>query len=231
MRAILWLPVLTAVCAVSSLRADLTIVQHMDGMGAAIDSATLFKDGRARNDESAAVSLIMDLKSGEVIRLMHAQKSYTKISGHIPAAVIHAMTQSPILPKDGGLALTPAGKKDTVSGYATDEYTCATPRIKMSVWLTKAMPGYAEILKEMSTGFPAIPAVAVLKGLGLDIAALPGFPVRIAYEVRPGQTITSTVVSISSKPIADSEFEIPADYTQMPAPPAPANVSPFSQHF
>jgi hypothetical protein len=70
---------------------------------------------------------------------------------------------------------------------------------------------------------------------GMDIAALPGFPVRIVYELHPGETTTTTVLSMDAKPIADSVFDIPADYKPLSLPlptsptPAPDGAKAASQ--
>jgi hypothetical protein len=235
MRKILWLPLLTAVCGFSSLHADLTIVQHVDGMGQNLDTTMMFKAGRTRVD-SPATSMIMDLKTGEIMTLMHAQKSYMKIPSQMAQMAMDAMKQSPNASKEGGMTLTPTGKKDTISGYAAEEYTATIAGTKMTMWLTKGVPNYASVLKEMSAAFAQGPMAAMMKGIGLDMAALPGFPVRTVNEMQPGQTVTSTVLSVSTSPIADSEFAIPAGYTQMtmpsfnpPTPPAPDGGKPASQ--
>jgi hypothetical protein len=217
MRKIFWLPLLTAVCCLTSLHADLTIVQHVDGMGQNMDTTMMFKAGRTRVDASPQTSMIMDLKSGEMISLMHAQKSYMKIPSQMAQMAMDAMKQSSGTAKSG-MALTPTGKKDTISGYPAEEYTATIAGMKMTMWLTKAVPDYANLLKQMSDAFAQGPMAVMMKGIGLDMAALPGFPVRTVNELQPGQTVTSTVLSVSSKPIPDSEFDVPADYKQMTMP-------------
>lgn len=204
MRKILWLPLLTAVCGFASLRADVTIVVHIDGMGPAIDRTEMIKAGRTRVDYPGGISTIRDIKTGEMIRLLRAKKSYFKSPSKQPSRT----------PKSGGFTLTPTGKKDTISGYSVDEYTgnTATGRTKVTMWLTNAMPDYGNILKELAG------TTSMAAELGLDTAALPGFPMRSSYEFRGGQTYTNTVVSISTEPIADSEFDIPADYEPMQKP-------------
>lgn len=237
MRTFLCLSILSAVCGVASLRADLTIVEHVDGIGQTRDATMMVKAGRTRVDPSPGVSLITDIASGETISLLHAQKMYTRF--HTAQAAILAM-ELPNMPQNGGISLTPIGRKETIGGYASDEYTCtphlpanvsekhwtAAAGMKTTLWLSKSVPDYASILQEMSAFYVEGPLAPRLKSLfGSDLAALPGFPVRIVYEFQPGQAVTSTVVSISNKPIADSEFDIPVDYTPTPtfshpAPPA-----------
>jgi hypothetical protein len=217
---ILWLPLLTAVCAVSSLRADLTVVERVEGLGENMETTMMFKAGRSRVDTSLGrasltpISAITDVKSGGLISLMHAQKTYTKV----PQAFLDASVPSETA-KDGGTQLTPTGKKDTISGYAADEYTYSSVKgPKMTLWLSKAVPDYANLLKEWAASCP--PA----RG-GPSFTTMPGFPVRVSQEeAQPGHALTTTVVSISTKPIADSEFEIPADYKQVNMPNFPPPI-------
>ena len=69
-----------------------------------------------------------------------------------------------------------------------------------------------------------------MQSYGIDPATLPGFPVRTVLEISPGQTMTRTVVSVNTQPIADAEFEIPAGYQAMATPvltpPAAAGAGP-----
>lgn len=229
MRKILCLPLLTAVCALTSLRADLTIVEHCDSTGeptshaeyANSDTAVMFKDGYTRFDYSPAESRIRDLKSGETFDLMHAQKSYIKMPGETALATPDAAKQSPGTTKDAGTPLTPTGRTETISGYAADECAGVIAGIKITMWLSKAVPDYAHILREMSAVYPPVQGSSNWRSVwGLDLATLPGFPVRTVYEFGSGHTLTLTVVSINTRPIADSEFDIPADYKPAPAPDA-----------
>ncbi len=208
---------LTSVCLLPNLFADLTIVQKVDGMGQVMESTTKIKGGRTRIDASPATSIIMDLKTGEMISLMHTQKSYMKIPSQMAQAALAGMKK---MQGDQAAApsIVPTGKKDTISGYAAEEYTYNQAGMKMSLWLTKALPDYATVLKEMGEAFSQGPMAAMMKNFGLDFGALPGFPIRTVNELQPGQTITSTVVSVSTQTIPDSAFDIPTDYKVMTMP-------------
>ena len=59
---------------------------------------------------------------------------------------------------------------------------------------------------------------AMRQSYGLDMANLPGFPIRTVNELQPGQIITTTVESINTKPLADAEFQIPAGYKEISMP-------------
>jgi hypothetical protein len=198
-------------------RADLTIVQKLEGAGQNMESTTKFKDNRTRVDAAPGTSIIMDLKTGDIISVMHAQKSYMKISGAMAQQAIEQMKKMQG-EQTGKPQLTPTGKKDTISGFASEEYTTSIANSKMAFWLTKALPNYQDALKQMSAAFSQGPMAAMMQSLGLDINTLPGFPIRIVQDAGGGQTMTSTVISVNAKPIADADFAIPSGYKELTMP-------------
>ena len=205
---------------VAVVQADLTVIQTIAGLGQDTESTARFKDGKTRVDASPGTSLIMDLRSGEMINLMHGPKTFLKVSSATARAAIESMKQGQggTAPPDTKPALVATGKKDTVGGFAADEYTCSVAGVKMTLWLTKALPDYGTALKEMSGALSQGPMGPLMQSYGLDMATLPGFPVRTVIEISPGQTVTRTVVSVSTQPIPDAEFEVPAGYKEMAVP-------------
>ena len=210
-------------------RADLTVVQKIEGMGQNMESTAKFKGSKTRVDAAPNTSIIMALKSGEMIQVVQAEKTFLKVPATVALAAIDSMKKTT---SDGSEKpqLVPTGKKETISGFAAEEYTCTIAGTHLSLWLTKALPDYEKALKEMSAAFTQGPMASMMQSYGLDMANLPGFPIRTVNEVQPGQSQTTTVVSVSMKPIADSEFEVPAGFKEisMPTltPPAGAEVSP-----
>lgn len=215
-------PFLLALVASGSLltsaRADLTIVQKLDGGGQNMESTTKFKGTRTRVDAAPGTSIIMDLKSGDIINIMHSQKSYMKIPAAMAQQAMEAMKKAGAANGGAKPQLTATGKKESISGYESAEYTTTVAGSKMSFWLTKALPDYADALKQMSAAFSQGPMAAMMQGLGLDVSALPGFPIRIVQDAGDGQTMTSTVISVSTKPVADADFAIPAGYKELTIP-------------
>lgn len=202
----------------TAARADLTVVQKIDASGQNLQSTTEYKGAKTRIDAAPGMSIIMDLKSGDMINVMHAQKAYMKIPAAMAQQAVDAMTK---MAGDKGQAkpeLKATGKKDTIGGYASDEYAATVAGKKMSFWLTKALPNWDGVLKEMTAAMKQGPMASMMQGIGLDMSTLPGFPMRVAVEGGPGEGMTSTVVSVSSKPIADSEFAVPTDYKEMTIP-------------
>ena len=216
-------------------QADLTVVQTVAGLGQNTDNTARFKAGKTRVDTSPGTSLIMDARSGEMIDLMHGPKTFLKVSGTVAQAAIGSMLPGGAAPTDPKPELAATGQKDVVGGFAADEYTCSVAGVKITLWLTKALPDYEAALKEMSGALSQGPMGPLMRSYGLDMAALPGFPVRTTLEVAPGQTMTRTVVSVSTQPIPDSVFEIPPGYQEVAVPvltppaasqPSPAPVRP-----
>ncbi len=206
------------VLGVVGVQADLTVVQTVEGFGQDMENTAKFKDGKTRVDTSPGTSIIMDLRSGEMISLMHAPKTYIKVSGAMARAAIESMKPGQSESGSAKPALTATGKKETISGFPTDEYTCTVAGVKVTLWLTKALPDYETALKEMNGALSQGPMGPLVQGNGIDMATLPGFPIRTALEIQPGQTMTRTVVSVSTQPVADEEFTIPAGYKEMSVP-------------
>ncbi len=211
-------------------RADLTITQKVEGMGQNAENASRFKGGKTRVDTSPGASIIMDLKTGETISLNHPQKTFLKISGEIAQAAIDSVKKMQGEHPDAKSALTATGRKDSVSGYAAEEYTCTIAGVKMALWLTRELPDYQAALAEMSTEFSRGPMAAMMQNYGFDMSTLPGFPIRTVLEMQPGQTMTRTVIAVSTKPVPEADFEVPPDYHEIAAktltPPAAARSLP-----
>ncbi len=225
-----------SVLGVAGVRADLTVVQNVQGLGQDVENTAMFKEGKTRVDTSPGTSIIMNLKSGEMINLMHGPKTYLKVSSALAQAAINSMTQGQAAATATGApsALTATGKKDTISGFAAEEYTCVVAGVKMTLWLTKALPDYETAVKEMNGAISQGPMGPLMQSYGIDMASLPGFPIRTVLEIAPGQTMTRTVTSVSTKPVPDSEFEIPPGYREVAVPvltpPAAEQASPVPSH-
>ena len=202
----------------ATLRADLTIVQKIEGLGQATESVTKYKDGKTRIDVTPGSTIIMDAKTGETVSLMHAQKRYLKAPAEVVKAAVENMQGEPPQAGAGKPQLLPTGRKETIAGYAADEYSATVAGSKIALWLTKTMPNYEQASRELGEAFKQGPLAAMSQNFGLDLANLPGFPVRTVNQIQPGQTITATLVSVSTQPISDTDFQIPAEYQAVVVP-------------
>ena len=215
---------LTALAAAPA-RADLLITQKVEGVGpAGMETTTKVKGDKMRVDATPEISVIVDVKSGDMINLMHAQKAYLKVSGDMAKTMMEQMKQN-----QGGAAATkpelkPTGKKETINGYACEEYAGAANGMKFDFMLTKALPNYEAALKQLADTMKSGPLAQQTQGMGMDFGTLPGFPLRTAMEVG-GQKMISTVTNVSTAPLPDADFALPAGYKEMAmpslTPPAP----------
>jgi hypothetical protein len=202
-------------------RADLTITQQIQKEGppqeANVTMTMKIKDGKMRLDLNPQVSSIVDLKTGNMISLMHEQKLVMTIPGASIKSLQQAHAQeaaksvgaNPVPPK-------PTGRKETISGYACEEFETTTSGMNVHLWLTKDLPNSEKLMSELSTLAGADP----FRGLTKD-QQLPGFPIRTVVDATGMGKTTVTVVAVSESPVADSEFVVPDDYRAMQAPALP----------
>ncbi len=215
--ALLWVAV--------PVRADLLMTQKVEGTGQDVEITTKCKGERLRIDVAPGMSMIVDTKSGAMTNLMHAQKSYMQIPASVAQAAVEGLKRQQAQAGGSPAAeakpqLTATGKKETVSGYASEEYTTTVNNMKMHLWLTKALPDYQAALKQLAAATEQGPLAAQSRGMGmnLDLATLPGFPMRTVLEMGPTQTVTSTVTVVSTKPLAETEFSVPTEYSEVKVP-------------
>ena len=71
---VLRLSVLLAACLILNARADLTIVQKVEGAGPVADMTVKIKGEKARIDATPQISTIIDGKTGEMINLMKGHR-------------------------------------------------------------------------------------------------------------------------------------------------------------
>ena len=202
------------VASVFSARADLTIVQRVDGTGQNGETTVKIKGDKERIDSPSQPTRIIDGKTGEMTNLMNDQKSFVKIS----AAQIKAAAESMSLnadKKSGSSTLASTGRKETIDGYETEEYTYETPRFKASFWIASKYPGATEILKQMQA-----PIAGAWKpsNLGMpDYTDFKGVPLKTVISVGPNEVVT-TIVSIKQDPLNASDFEIPKGFQELEQP-------------
>lgn len=213
---------------VTVARADLLITQKVDGLGAnAMEMTTRVKGDKMRVDPTPEMSMIVDAKTGDMVNVMHAQKTYLRISGETAKTMMAQMkANQPAAATAPQLA--PTGKKETINGYACEEYAGTANGMKFSFMLTKALPNYEAALKQLADAVSRGPLAQQTQGMGLDFGSLPGFPLRTSLEMGPGQKMTSTVTAVSTATLPDGDFAMPAGYKEMAMPsltPPPAPSS------
>jgi hypothetical protein len=208
-----------ALAFAATVHADLTITQELkqDAPGGAKGMDTTLtmkvKGEKMRMDGIPQMSNIVDLKSGDVTSLIHAQKAVMTI----PGATIKQMTEARAqkTPKIDPPKAT--GKKETIGGFACEEYESTLNGAKIQIWLTKDLPDVEQTMKQISEmSANADPFQGMLKDQKIT-----GFPMRTVMEMPGAGKLTMTVLSVSKDPIADTDFAVPADYKPMSVPAMP----------
>src|SRR5436305_1718731 len=114
---------ISAVGAVSFARADLTMVEKIDGIAGAPSQITIqVKGGKMRIDSTPQVSAIIDGQTGELVTLMKDEKRAIRMTAEKMKAAAAMITK--FNGKDGDPASKPkpTGRKETINGYEADEY-------------------------------------------------------------------------------------------------------------
>jgi len=207
---------ITSLALLGPVRADLTIVQKVDGTGN-IQSITMkVKGDKARIEVSPQVTTIIDAKTGAITNLLNDQKIVMTIPGD-KAKAMAEMAKSFVKQETPEQATPkPTGKKETINGYETEEYVSDSPKFHASYWVATTYPDYAKILQQMSILQKGAFA-SITKGMP-DYRALPGMPLRTQVKMPDQPEITSTIESVSLAPLPDADFTVPAGYSEMKMP-------------
>ncbi len=227
-----FLTLLAFICMQLAARADMVIVQKVEGTGQAGEMTMKFKDNKIRTDVSPQVSTITDSASGDVTTLLHTQKSYMNIPASSTKALMAQMQAQMQKQMNGSPAPTPklqaTGRKDKINGYDAQEYTCEIGGMKATYWIAPNFPNWSGVLAAMMK-FQQGGLAAMAKGLMPDIADFSGMPVKTEVDMN-GQKITTTLVSVEEKAVDAKDFEIPVGYTEMKMPSFNVPPQPQQQH-
>jgi hypothetical protein len=201
---------------IASARADLTIVQKVEGNGPVAEMIIKVKGDKARVEATPEETTLFDGKTGEMIRLLNTQKAVVRVSAEKMKAAAEMVNKFAPMEKGTGKAkLTPSGKKEKISGYESEEYVYETPDLKAAYWIAPKYPDGAAILKEMqslkmdawSSGSAKMP----------DYSDFPGVPIKTVVTAG-GNQVTSTITSIKREPLSDAEFSVPKDFHEIKTP-------------
>jgi hypothetical protein len=197
-------------------RADLTMVQKIEGTGPVKQITIKIKGDKARLEASPEITMLIDNKSGEIVNLLNSQKKFMRMSADQTKAVADLIGKR--LQDSSGAANTKfaaTGKKETIDGYETEEYVRETPSIKQSCWVAPKYPDGAAILKQLQSIKPA--AFKDLSRGAFEFGDLPGLPLRTTIKMDKGET-KSSLVSVSQASLNDAEFAVPKDFQEFKMP-------------
>jgi hypothetical protein len=200
----------------ASARADLTIVQKVESANGSNRITLKVKGDKARVEVNPQITTIIDTKTGDLTTLLNDKKAAMHISGD-KAKAMAEMARSLIKDQSTEKA-TPhsTGRKEMIGGYETEEYVSDTVKYHTTYWIAKSYPDYQNILQQMAVLQNG--AFATVSKSMPDYNALPGLPLRTRMKLEGQSEMTSTIDSVSRNPIADSEFSIPANYSELKMP-------------
>jgi len=199
-------------------RADFVITEAMQSAEVNGNLTMQIKGDKIRVDMDTSpigkVSAIMDLKTGDTVSLMPAQK----IAMKIPGAQIKQMLESAKKPNkaltDDSPKLIDTGKKDIVGNYQTEIYSYDdTNGMIETLWVAKDFPDYKEINAEFAQLNNSAFA-DLTKAWNSEDESLPGMVVKSEVNTG-GQKITVTLLSATNENLDASVFETPKDYQVM----------------
>lgn len=197
-----------AVALATHVRADLTIVQDVQGGPSSGQMTVNVKGDKARIDASPQMAMIIDGKSGDMINMMNNEKKFVRVPGDKMRAAAGKPHDSPA----PAVKLTPTENHEKINGYDTTEYTFETPQYKASYWIANNYPDGAAImadLKRLSSQVSG-PANATMP----NYRDFPGIPLRTRLTIGKTQVV-STVKSINRDALPDSLFVPQKDFTEM----------------
>ena len=208
---------LASLCA----RADIVIVEDVQTDAGNQEITVKIKGDKIRTDVGKEITAIIDLNSGDVLTIMHAQKMFIKMAGKMKA-VLEQVKKAQATAAASGTApkITDTGKQEKVGDYNAEIYTVESDYGKTTMWVTKDFPNYAAIKEEMKK----LDSLQAISGkTETDTSKVDGVPVKIEAVVG-GKTITTKMVSIKQDQVNDAEFQTPADYKEMQMPKMPAGA-------
>jgi hypothetical protein len=203
--------------AVSSSRADLTLVETLDVPGAAANQITIYaKGGLMRIDTAPQMSTIVDGKTGEIVTLMKDQKCAVRISAEKMKAAADMIKK--FSDKNGSTEPgkpKPTGRKETIRGYEAEEYVVDRGILKASYWLAPKYPDGAAILRQLQAARSE--AWSSTNPNETDFKDFSALPIRTVVDMG-GTKMTTELVSVKQDPLPDATFSIPTDYREVKGP-------------
>src|SRR6202140_1531101 len=198
-----------------SARADLTVVQRVEGAGPNGEVTVKIKGDKERIDAPSQPTRIIDGKSGEMTDLMNDKKSFIRISAEQMKAAAETINKFDDGKKASPHKLTPTGKKETINGYETEEFVFETPQFKASFWVAAKYPDAAGILKQMQA---PISGAWKPSNMGMpDYTDFAGLPLKTVISVGDSQ-VSTTIMSVKKDSISSAEFDVQKDFQELKKP-------------
>lgn len=212
--------VLSALLATA--RADVTIVQQVEGAGPVAQVTMKIKGDKARIEATPQVTSIFDGKTGEVLSILNQQKMVMRMSAAQAKAAAAAVGAAGPAgkagaqpPAAGKLKVTPTGKKETINGFEAEEFVADGANYKASYWIARSYPQGDAIVKQLQAITPE--AFSGGSMATPDFRDFPGLPIRTNMTIGD-MKVVSTITSVKLDPLPDTEFTVPAGFQEMKMP-------------
>jgi hypothetical protein len=221
---------LSLLVTVPDTRADLTILEKVEGRGPVTDMTIKIKGDKVRMEISPKITTIFDGTTGEMTNLMNDEKKVVRISADkMKAAAEMVKKFSPKTEAAEKPQLVDTGRKETLNGYQTEQYVYEGPAFRATYWIALNYPDGPEILRQLQ----AVKSEAwnAAKTKLPDYRDFPGLPLRTRMVLKKvgmpggqgaaaggGTEITTTITSVKQDPLSDSEFAVPKDFKEVEIP-------------
>ena len=201
-------------CVSAVVRADLVIVQKVEGSGQSGEQTIKIKGDKARTDMAQQVSMITDGASGDVVTLMHAPKTFLKVTAAQTKAMLEQMQK--LKPAGEPPKLTATGKKEKIGNYECEIFTTNFGGVGVTYWIAKDFPNYPAVLAQMEK-LQAGSISAMGKGLMPELKDFPGMQIKTEMDLG-GKKVSTVLVSAKEENVDPAIFNIPAGYKEVSSP-------------
>ena len=196
-------------------KGDYLIKEELQNSGQVQQITLKIKDTKVREDVGGQNSAIIDSNTGETTLLLHAQKAFLKINPEQLKAQAHALKDllGAKAENPANIELKPTGKRETINGFDTEEFTTNLNGVQLSIFIAKGFPNYqklVEALYRVQSG----PAMDILRSMSIPPDKYPGLPVRTTESIM-GQKIVVLLDSAQETDVPDTDFIIPSDYKEL----------------
>ncbi len=211
---------LVAICGLPlvliSSRADVTVVQTLDSAMMKGEMVMKVKGDKARTDMPAGMmgnmTVLMDVKAGESITLMHGPKMMLRMkTGDAMAAAAAAVDATKIQKPKA------TGQTEKVGAWDAEVFEAETGMGPARMWVAKDFPNYAAVQKELKRISDATTKGKTFDPSNFDMG---GMVVKSEMSSPVGKII-STLVRVDTKSLDAKEFEVPQGYTEQKMPAIP----------
>ena len=199
------------------VHADVVIEQKLESALMNGNMTMKIKGDQARMDMPASaageMSVIMDLKSGEMSTLIHGQKMAMKMK------MDAAKKQAEAAQKQQGLDLSKiekpksTGKTEKIGEWDAEIFETTLSGSPAKFWVAKDFPNYKSINEQMKK----LSAASGSMGFDPNNFDLGGMVVKSEMNTPAGK-MTSTVVKAKEEPVDAAVFVMPAGYKEMAFP-------------